>query len=97
MNSSRHGEDKEMHPGRGGTGENGGGTHPRLAVKASKSVPEKLWGCIAAPPKVPCKFPKKAYLFFLAFFLAAILFSSELFRVSASVAVGARIQSSCLE
>jgi hypothetical protein len=40
---------------------------------------------------------KEAYFFFLAFFFAAILFSSELFRVSASVAGGARIQSSCLE
>jgi hypothetical protein len=34
-----------------------------------------------------------AYLFFLAFFLAAILFSSKLFEILASVAGGARIQS----
>jgi len=37
---------------------------------------KKLRGCIAAPPKVPFQFPKEAYLFFLAFFFAAILFSS---------------------
>src|SRR5208283_1357187 len=42
--------------------------------------PKKLWGCIAAPPRVPFRFTKEAYLFFLAFFFAAILFSSELFR-----------------
>jgi hypothetical protein len=34
-----------------------------------------------------------AYLFFLAFFFAAILFSSELFEIHASFAGGARIQS----
>jgi short subunit fatty acids transporter len=33
------------------------------------------------------------YLFFLAFFFAAILFSSELFEIRASFAGGARIQS----
>jgi hypothetical protein len=67
------------------------------AAKASKSFsPKKLRGCIAAPPRVPFKFPKEAYLFFLAFFFAAILFSSELFKFSASIAGGARIQSSCL-
>jgi hypothetical protein len=37
-----------------------------------------------------------AYLFFLAFFFAAILFSSKLSRFRASVAGGARIQSSCI-
>ena len=46
----------------------------------NKLPPKKLWGCIAAPPRVPIKFTKEAYLFFLAFFFAAILFSSELFR-----------------
>ena len=34
-----------------------------------------------------------AYLFFFAFFFAAILFSSELFEIHASFAGGARIQS----
>jgi hypothetical protein len=33
------------------------------------------------------------YLFFFAFFFAAILFSSKLFEIHASVAGGARIQS----
>jgi hypothetical protein len=33
------------------------------------------------------------YLFFLAFFFAAILFSSKLFEIHASVAGGARIHS----
>jgi hypothetical protein len=37
-----------------------------------------------------------AYLFFLAFFFAAILFSSKPSRFRASVAGGARIQSSCI-
>jgi len=35
----------------------------------------------------------RAYLFFFAFFFAAILFSSKLFEIHASVAGGARIQS----
>jgi hypothetical protein len=35
----------------------------------------------------------KSYLFFFAFFFAAILFSSKLFEFHASVAGGARIQS----
>jgi hypothetical protein len=35
----------------------------------------------------------RTYLFFFAFFLAAILFSSKLFEFHASVAGGARIQS----
>jgi len=34
-----------------------------------------------------------SYLFFFAFFFAAILFSSELFEIRASVAGGTRIQS----
>jgi hypothetical protein len=38
-------------------------------------------------------FPICAYLFFLAFFFAAILFSSKLFEIHASFAGGARIQS----
>jgi len=41
-------------------------------------------------------FWEEAYLFFLAFFFAAILFSSELFKFRASMAGGARIQSSCI-
>ena len=48
----------------------------------STTVPKKLWGCIAAPPSVPFRFAKEAYLFFLAFFFAAILLSSELFKIS---------------
>jgi hypothetical protein len=35
----------------------------------------------------------RTYLFFFAFFFAAILFSSKLFEIHASVAGGARIQS----
>ncbi len=38
-----------------------------------------------------------AYLFFFAFFFAAILFSSKLSKFRASVAGGARIQSPCIE
>ena len=38
-------------------------------------------------------FPISAYLFFFAFFFAAILFSSELLEFHASVAGGARVQS----
>jgi hypothetical protein len=36
---------------------------------------------------------ERAYLFFFAFFFAAILFSSKLFEIRASIAGGARIQS----
>jgi hypothetical protein len=36
---------------------------------------------------------ESTYLFFFAFFFAAILFSSKLFEIHASVAGGARIQS----
>jgi hypothetical protein len=54
---------------------------------------KKLRGCIAASPVVPFGFVKRAYLFFLAFFFAAILFSSKLLEFPASVAGGARIHS----
>jgi hypothetical protein len=53
--------------------------------------PKKLRGCITASPTVP-NFFEEAYLFFLAFFFAAILFSSPIFDVRASDAGGARIQ-----
>ena len=45
---------------------------------ADVSPTKKPRGCIAAPPMVPFVFPKETYLFFFAFFLAAILFSSVL-------------------
>jgi hypothetical protein len=44
---------------------------------------KKLRGCIAASPMVP-NFWKEAYRFFFAFFFAAILFSSPMFRILAS-------------
>jgi hypothetical protein len=44
-----------------------------------KLAPKKFWGCIAASPKFISKLSEEAYLFFfLAFFFAAILFSSRL-------------------
>jgi hypothetical protein len=61
-------------------GGNGGEARPALRLSPQKSPLKNFWGCIAAPPRVPFNFPKEAYLFFLAFFFAAILFSSELFR-----------------
>jgi hypothetical protein len=44
--------------------------------------------CIPESPFAIC-----AYLFFFAFFFAAILFSSKPFEIHASMAGGARIQS----
>jgi len=81
MNLPVNCKDQEMHGSRMDTGGNGGEARSCSAEEARKKVlPKKLWGCIAAPPRVPFNFPKEAYLFFLAFFFAAILFSSELFR-----------------
>jgi hypothetical protein len=57
--------------------------------------PKTLRGCIAASPNVP-NLGEEAYLFFLAFFFAAILFSSPLSKIRASDAGGARIQSPCI-
>ena len=54
----------------------------KLAEKGVGSGgPEKLRGCIAAPPRLPFGFPEGSYRFFLAFFFAAILFSSEPFEI----------------
>jgi hypothetical protein len=64
---------------------NGGG------MRRIRKCPKKLRGCIAAPPRLPVQILEEAYLFFLAFFFAAILFSSELREFLASMAGGARI------
>jgi hypothetical protein len=53
----------------------------REGGKRVRGRPKKLRGCIAASPTVP-NFCKEAYRFFLAFFFAAILFSSRIFRCS---------------
>lgn len=59
--------------------------------------PQKASGAPEDAPEVPFQFPNESYLFFLAFFFAAILFSSELLDFRASIAGGARIQSPCIE
>ena len=68
-------------------------------ARRSKSSSQKnLGGASLHPPWVPIKLLKEAYRFFLAFFFAAILFSSRtLLDFSASVADGARLHSSCIE
>jgi hypothetical protein len=63
--------------------------------RAPQGPPKKLRGCIAASPNVP-NLGEEAYLFFLAFFFAAILFSSPISEIRASDAGGARIQSPCI-
>lgn len=69
---------------------------PLGSCGARYRAPKKLRGCIAASPNVPIKPLEEAYLFFFAFFLGAILFSSRTFEFHASVAGGARIQSPCI-
>jgi hypothetical protein len=72
----------------------GGGIRFFRIEPGREKGPEKIRGCIAASPMVP--FELASYLFFFAFFFAAILFSSKLFEFPASIAGGARIQSSCI-
>ena len=55
--------------------------------------PLKNLGMHRCIPESSFRILESAYLFFFAFFFAAILFSSKLFEFHASVAGGARIQS----
>jgi hypothetical protein len=60
-------------------------------VGSIKLGPEKTSGMHRCIPD--SSFRICSYLFFFAFFFAAILFSSKLFEIHASMAGGARIQS----
>jgi len=57
----------------------------------SERALKNFGGASLHPREFPYKYLKETYLFFLAFFFAAILFSSELLNFFASVAGEARI------
>jgi hypothetical protein len=62
-----------------------------------KSTPKIIRGCIAASPNLLLKkILEEAYLFFLAFFFAGILFSSHHSKISAEPNGGARCQFQCI-
>jgi hypothetical protein len=73
------------------------GESSRSRRAALRGVLKKLRGCIAASPNVPSKCSNEAYLFFLAFFFAGILFSSHSYsNVRQQTAGGARCQFQCI-
>ena len=65
---------------------------PSMLVSEGKA-PKKTSGMHCCIPESSFRILLRTYLFFFAFFFAAILFSSKLFEIHASVAGGARIQS----
>jgi hypothetical protein len=63
----------------------------------AEETPKKLRGCVAASPRFTSKLSEECYLFFfLAFFFAAILFSSRLRDFAPAETGGARTQSPCI-
>ena len=70
--------------------------HGASDVRERSHVARKNFGDASLHPRAFQTFCEEAYLFFFAFFFAAIRFSSPIFQILASQAGGARNSSPCI-